>query len=260
MPKVLRHLLLALFLIATQRVAQSGEVITPGVRHDEGGAQWTDSLRQWVTEGCVERYRAQGLPEICGDYYIGVQNLTAGVLHCLTTLDLSGPNEKGLTHIEQHMVLAANERSANASRGPLSSVPLSFASKCHAVPAIAAPMKASSDCPIEATLDNPDDFYPPGPIRRQETGETVIEFTADPGSVSARDIALVQTSGFVDLDSAAIRLGRALRISSSCASQRIRRSILFDMSLDPRDTPERGVGCLVVRPPAMVLVVPTDAR
>jgi hypothetical protein len=185
MPKVLRHLLLALFLIATQRVALAGEVITPGVRHDEGGARWADSLRQWVTEGCVERYRAQGVPEICGDYYIG---------------------------------------------------------------------------PIEATLDNPDDFYPPGPIRRQETGETVIEFTADPGSLSARDIALVQTSGSVDLDSAAIRLGRALRISSSCASQRIRRSILFDMSLDPRDTPERGVGCLVVRPPAMVLVVPTDAR
>ena len=47
-----------------------------------------------------------------------------------------------------------------------------------------------ASCPVEVTLVNPDDYYPPGSIRRQESGEVVIEFTASCGSCLAGDISL----------------------------------------------------------------------
>jgi len=182
------------------------------------------------------------------------------MLHCRTMLELNGTADGAPWSVEQDLVIeAGSERSTYSVNGPASSSPLSFSTDCRSVPAVAPALAGSSTCPVEVTVDNPDDFYPPGSIRRLESGEVIIDFTVEAGSARPKDIRLAQTSGWIDLDSAALKLGRKFDVSSQCETQRVRRSIVFDISQDPRDTPE-GFGCLVYRPPAMVLVTDPGSK
>jgi TonB family protein len=126
-------------------------------------------------------------------------------------------------------------------------VALLFAGACCAVQA------AEPACSIEVTLAGDfDDFYPPGPIRRHEQGEVFIEFTALPGDSAAKDIEVVRGSGFADLDKAATKLIRALKVSSPCAERRERWAVRFD--LGPWDKKSEGHGYRVA-PAANVLLV-----
>ena len=120
------------------------------------------------------------------------------------------------------------------------------------------PLYNEASCPVDARVDSPDDFYPPGSLRRMESGEVIIEFTAEIGAKYARDVALVTSSGFDDLDNAALKLGRSLAVAAVCGTQRVRRSILFDVWRDPRDKPV-SFGCLVSHPQFMsVMIFPID--
>ena len=254
MPKALRHFLLALFLAATQGVAQAEQVVLPGTHHEVDGARWTDSMVQELTPGCAALQPTHPAPAYCGSFAIKVRNETTDVLHCRTTLDLNGTVDGAPWSVEKDLVIeAGSERSTYSVNGPASTSPLSFRTECHSVPAVAPALAESLKCPVEITVDNPDDFYPPGSIRRRESGEVIIDFTVESGSARPKDIRLAQTSGWIDLDSAALKLARRFSVSNQCGTQRVRRSILFDISNDPRDTPE-GLGCLVYSPPAMVLV------
>ena len=110
---------------------------------------------------------------------------------------------------------------------------------------IVASLSNDASCPVEITMVNPDDFYPPGSIRRQESGEVVIEFTAEGGSSRVSDITLFKSSEFADLDNAALKLGRRLKVSASCGPQRLSLSVVFDVWTDPLDQPRSG-GCLTM--------------
>ena len=110
-------------------------------------------------------------------------------------------------------------------------------------------------------MANPDDFYPPGSIRREESGEVVIEFTAEGGSSRAGDITLYKSSEFPDLDNAALKLGRRLKVSALCGPQRLRLAVVFDVWTDPLDKP-RTTGCLTMSAArvATVLFFPAENR
>lgn len=95
-------------------------------------------------------------------------------------------------------------------------------------------------------------------MRRQETGEAVVEFTVEAGAIRTHDVRLVQTTGYFDLDGAAIKVGRAFKITAQCPTMRVRRSILFDISTDPLNHSQ--VGCVIFMPPGMVLVTTPEAQ
>jgi protein TonB len=58
---------------------------------------------------------------------------------------------------------------------------------------------------------NPDDYYPPGSIRREEQGSPVVQACVGPNGRLLREPVVTDTSGFPDLDSAAIKVAKATR-------------------------------------------------
>ena len=62
---------------------------------------------------------------------------------------------------------------------------------------------------------NPIDFYPAGSVRRQEQGAPVIEACVGPDSQLLREPRVTMTSGFPDLDAAAIKVAKATRYAAA---------------------------------------------
>lgn len=58
---------------------------------------------------------------------------------------------------------------------------------------------------------NPDDYYPPGSIRREEQGSPVVQACVGPNGRLLRDPVVTDTSGFPDLDGAAVKVAKATR-------------------------------------------------
>jgi periplasmic protein TonB len=61
---------------------------------------------------------------------------------------------------------------------------------------------------------NPDDYYPPGSIRREEQGSPVVQACVGPGGKLLREPVVTDTSGFPDLDGAAIKVAKATRYAA----------------------------------------------
>jgi TonB family protein len=122
---------------------------------------------------------------------------------------------------------------------------------------------SDASCPVEATIGFPEDYYPPGAIRRVESGEVVLEITVEAGARRVSDVTVAKSSGFPDLDNASLKLGRALKISALCGSQRLRLSVLFEAWRDPLEKPSPGFGCLgstLPRPVTTVLMFPYEGE
>ena len=64
---------------------------------------------------------------------------------------------------------------------------------------------------------NPDDFYPPGSIRREEQGSPVVQACVGSNGRLLRDPVVTDTSGFPDLDSAAVKVAKATRYAAGTA-------------------------------------------
>jgi protein TonB len=61
---------------------------------------------------------------------------------------------------------------------------------------------------------NPDDYYPPGSIRREEQGAPVVQACVGSNGKLVREPVVTDTSGFPDLDGAAIKVAKATRYAA----------------------------------------------
>ena len=61
---------------------------------------------------------------------------------------------------------------------------------------------------------NPDDYYPPGSIRREEEGSPVVQACVGPNGRLLREPVVTDTSGFPDLDGAAVKVAKATRYAA----------------------------------------------
>ena len=61
---------------------------------------------------------------------------------------------------------------------------------------------------------NPDDFYPPGSIRREEEGSPVVQACVGANGRLLREPVVTDTSGFPDLDGAAVKVAKATRYAA----------------------------------------------
>jgi periplasmic protein TonB len=74
------------------------------------------------------------------------------------------------------------------------------------------PMVRVAGSPAKMTRPvNPDDYYPPGSIRREEQGSPVVQACVGPNGRLLREPVVTDTSGFPDLDGAAIKVAKATR-------------------------------------------------
>jgi TonB family protein len=61
---------------------------------------------------------------------------------------------------------------------------------------------------------NPDDYYPQGSMRRQEQGSPVVQACVGPSGYLLREPVVTDTSGFPELDGAAIKVAKATRYAA----------------------------------------------
>jgi TonB family protein len=65
------------------------------------------------------------------------------------------------------------------------------------------------------SLANPDNFYPPASKRRGEQGSPVVNVCVGPTGALLREPEITDTSGFPDLDGAAIKVAKAMRFAAA---------------------------------------------
>ena len=75
--------------------------------------------------------------------------------------------------------------------------------------------KGITGAPTQVTsAANPIDFYPPGSLGRKEQGTPIIEACVGPDNQLLREPIVAGSSGFPDLDAAAIKVAKATRYSA----------------------------------------------
>jgi len=82
-------------------------------------------------------------------------------------------------------------------------------------PAPPPPPRAAGTPAKMTRVANPEDFYPPGSIRREEQGSPVVQACVGPGGKLVREPVVTDTSGFPDLDVAAVKVAKANRYAAA---------------------------------------------
>jgi protein TonB len=72
------------------------------------------------------------------------------------------------------------------------------------------PRAAGSPARMKSAVD-PDQFYPPGAKRREEQGSPVVQACVGPNGRLVREPVVTETSGFPELDGAAVKVAKANR-------------------------------------------------
>ena len=72
------------------------------------------------------------------------------------------------------------------------------------------PRVAGSPAKMKSAVD-PDQFYPPGAKRREEQGSPVVQACVGPNGRLVREPVITETSGFPELDGAAVKVAKANR-------------------------------------------------
>jgi periplasmic protein TonB len=75
------------------------------------------------------------------------------------------------------------------------------------------PPIAGTTAKITRNID-PNAFYPPGSIRRDEQGSPVLQACVGPNGRLLREPVVTDTSGFPDLDAASVKLAKAMRFAA----------------------------------------------
>ena len=73
--------------------------------------------------------------------------------------------------------------------------------------------EANAAAQVTRAVD-PDDYYPPGSVRREEQGSPIVKVCVGPSGRLLRDPVVTDTSGFPDLDGAAIKVAKAMRYAA----------------------------------------------
>jgi len=227
----LRIVAVAAFALAALSTASAAEVpaktYQPGKSYEENGLRWSDRFSRFGphTYDCPKREKK------CFNDALVIRNESEGDLRCAISVMYPQPNDAGIANVEGFEVIGKGKERAviQALHVPEKMKPVSFGSKCTALPAL-VPLKHPAECKLQKVIP-PDfaDFYPAISIRRNEQGSVVVEFTAAETPGIPADITVVRTSEHPDLDAAAVKLVGKMTVSSPCSGQRFRVTIPFEL-------------------------------
>jgi TonB family protein len=220
------------------------DVVVAGTAHEDGGARWTDSLTRASRDLCDEPgvERPMRLPldrpkpkkdhADCIVNSVGVRNDSPRPIQCSGTISVINPSLTPPFPAKHPAVIyPGQESSVERVIARAQDVPSAFSSTCRIIPAELPP---KPDVPEECTMSirgpAAGDFYPPGSKRRDEQGTVAFEFSVDPSTRQAIDVWLVASSGYQDLDIAALKYSKHMRITTNCPQQRFRTNLQFKLS------------------------------
>jgi TonB family protein len=191
--------------------------------HRDGLAHWYEGAQRYAVSPC----RAT---RPCEQLSIHIHNDSPRALQCHVILERTEPDDFGRIRIEgDRVILAGKSLDVTASRGAPAYAPL-VTSACRMLDLEPPrPAMPSTFCASEITPPgNLQTFYPPGPIRREETGVVVLDLVVQAGETRAREVRVLVSSGFAELDDAALRAAKASTVRTDCLDAVVRRKIHFD--------------------------------
>jgi TonB family protein len=119
------------------------------------------------------------------------------------------------------------EEAVLRSYADVSNVARNHSASCVAVPTgPLTPLDTPAECRPSVSGPSPDDFYPPASRRREEQGAVTLEYSVAADTIPA-DVRVAASSGFADLDTAALKYAKFLRAQGSCVGVRARIRVRF---------------------------------
>ena len=204
------------------------EQITPGGTHEAGDAKWSVELFRAATVLCPK-----SKPGDCVRNVVRVRNDSGKPMQCSLSLTLPRKDDSGRKRLEQQFVIfAGNEGRSSPVYGPVDLVPTRFEATCAVLPSSMEPLDVPVECRGQLTVPPIADFYPPNARRRGEQGDIVLEYGVAPRSKELQDVRVVASSGFAELDTAALVLSRYVATRRQCPGLRYRVKIRFEFRND----------------------------
>jgi hypothetical protein len=241
---VRRLALLVVVLIGAAAMASAPrftDETLPGDTHVRGELKWTDSLVRNASDLCANTSMvgamATGRPSNrppredaadCVRNSVAVRNESPRPIQCRMQLYLETPDEGDQLHREAEMVIFPGVQELGAqSFGLAAQVPKDFSSECVIVPKSLPEETIPDGCQVTISGPDPEQFYPPGAKRRNEQGRAVLEYSVAKDSNKPADVLLVGTSGFQDLDNAALKYAKSIRVKQGCDDRRYQLGVSF---------------------------------
>ena len=163
-------------------------VTISGSSHEDGETRWTDWLIREATDRCDKpgvprpvfpvpsrQQLADGSPD-CIRNSIWVRNDSPRAIQCHLAIDAPNSSVPEFS-IPDKVLLPATEVTAFSVIGRIVDVPTAFKSDCRIMPP--PPLvkrEIAPGCEPKLRVPNPDDFYPPGSVRRAEEGDVTFDF------------------------------------------------------------------------------------
>jgi TonB family protein len=211
-----------------------------GATHEEGEARWSDSLVREATDRCddpgiprpllpmvSEEQKKKGSPD-CIVNTIVVKNASSRPIQC--HLSVEAPNSTVESFDMADKVIFPDAMGRFSVFARIVDAPTAFHSTCRILSAQPlAELSVPPGCEVKLRTPNLNDFYPPGAVRRGEEGAVAIEYVVD-ASGKLKDVAVVSSSGFADLDNATLKYAMRVRATTSCPDQRYRTNVHFRLT------------------------------
>jgi TonB family protein len=202
--------------------------VIEGTRHEVEALTWRDELFRTESHGCLKSTPEDAVG--CVRNTVRIHNESPLGLQCHVTLGLPAADEYDKTSYESDVVVFAGKTlEVFRSFGPIAFVPSAFASDCVAIPAAIEPLDVPAECRGKVVSPSISDFYPAGSLRREEQGSVSLEYGVEDGNRNLLDVRVVVSSGYEELDAAALRAARFSRTFDQCPGRRYRIRINFSV-------------------------------
>jgi TonB family protein len=196
----------------------------PGRVIERDGVRW----REWLFESPVEISRCGARQFACGEKRIVILNESNVVLRCRVVIRYAHPNPYGIRDAVRRIIVPPGKRwIAARSATPLNLPAKSYESDCTSEPPLPA-LHIPAECTLkhQKAVDS-EAYYPQASKDAGEEGPVFIEFSLAASPGPARNIAVIQTSTYPELDAAAARSVAESQYATNCLGQRFRVMVSF---------------------------------
>jgi TonB family protein len=199
------------------------EQTVAGETREVGDVKWTYELYRAATLVCPK-----SKPGDCVRNSVNVRNGSSRAIQCHVVLEQPRKDDARRKIAENDVVIYAGRGAKLAmSYGPVALVPRRFEATCVAIPATIEPYSMTKEC-FGLTYAPPvERFYPPGARRRKEEGDVIIEYSVQRRSYALHDVLVLASSGFEEIDNAALALSKAVTVRDQCVGRRYRMRFRF---------------------------------
>lgn len=211
-------------------------VMIEGASRVDGEARWSFALWRAGIDACRsppragdEDFKGWRSGAVCVRSTVVVKNDSTRPLQCKLAIEVPIAREQERRHAEAlHVVLPGTETAGVSVMGEAAELPHSFSATCRIIPeSFPANLDELKACELKLESPPSRDYYPWASMTRGDEGDTILEFALDPKTRKVVDPMVIASSGFADLDNAALDLSEGIRGKSKCPDHRFRLKVRF---------------------------------